>query len=618
ATVVWFPVGLTLLEGALSRGRASPIGNDRELESPISPWQRVSRLFLFGAVFAEQIFAGFPQSAYISALVYGCYAIFRASTLRGRVLRIPVSVLWLALSGAVVGLAMMAGAIVLRPLSSAAQAALETRRANFIWGSMVPYWPRNALTFLFPYINGDVSDGTYEGPSLFWEDYGYVGIATFLLAVYALVRERRRSHVIFLGVMTIVAYMMVLGRNTPIFFLAWKYLPGLNTFRFPTRFLFVVDFGLVILGGIGLARFGRDLTQWWKQSVPRAPAWIVIGLCTGTALDLFYHQSRQNAMVSASEWLSPPEIVKVLRKENGDVRTYTHRHQLTHRVVNRHAKGWSTLEHYYDFRDSLQPNSGVYWGIPAADCYAGMAPRWVVNTWGDHNEPGILLFRSMKDLPVEIPPPPALLGTLGVTHLISSFKLKIDGYTPIAFGKLMHVYRVEGAQRVRMAAKALIAANDNQAADYMLDRAFDPNREVVVHDPPAGFETKGHDINPQDMSRKAQVIRRSDTEVEIEATASQGAYLFLAETYQPSWQATVDGVSTPVVRANMMGRAVWVPPGTHRILFFYPLSRAWIQKLLWSAGVFVFLIMGGSVAGWYARKNRRVTALKAPAAASET
>ena len=50
----------------------------------------------------------------------------------------------------------------------------------------------NVLTFLVPYINGDISDNTYIGPPLFWEDYGYVGLLTLLLAIYGGWRERRR------------------------------------------------------------------------------------------------------------------------------------------------------------------------------------------------------------------------------------------------------------------------------------------------------------------------------------------------------------------------------------------------------------------------------------------
>ena len=38
----------------------------------------------------------------------------------------------------------------------------------------------------------------------------------------------------------------------------------------------------------------------------------------------------------------------------------------------------------------LQPNiGGGFWKIPSADCYAGgIAPRWYVEVWGDHNRPG--------------------------------------------------------------------------------------------------------------------------------------------------------------------------------------------------------------------------------------
>src|SRR5262249_8497631 len=163
----------------------------------------------------------------------------------------------------------------------------------------------NALTFLFPYAHGDISNNTYSGPPFFWEDYGYVGLATFLLAVYGAIRDRRRRDVTLTIAMTLVAYLFVLGRATPAFHVAYLLIPGMSMFRFPTRFLIVVELGLALLAAAGLTRLRDDLQRAFRLPA-RLAVFVCVGLCVATALDLFVHQPRQNPMVPAREWLAPP------------------------------------------------------------------------------------------------------------------------------------------------------------------------------------------------------------------------------------------------------------------------------------------------------------------------
>ncbi len=58
-------------------------------------------------------------------------------------------------------------------------------------------------------------------------------------------------------------------------------------------------------------------------------------------------------------------------------------------------------------------------------------------------------------------------------------------------------------------------------------------------------------------------------EVRLTAATSDGAYLVLTDTWYPGWRANVDGADSRVWRANHAFRAVWVPPGTHAIVFHY-------------------------------------------------
>jgi hypothetical protein len=180
STIVWLPLGLLSIDSALCA------------KAPMAPARRALFMAAFGLVFAEQVLCGFPQSAYICALVYGSFALFRAVTEREGLGPLPVRLGLLGALGVASLLGAAAGAVVLLPLSELGSVSDRAEALGWEWSTRLAYWPRNVLTFLVPYINGDISDNTYSGPTyLFWEDYGYVGIATVLLAIYGAVRERR-------------------------------------------------------------------------------------------------------------------------------------------------------------------------------------------------------------------------------------------------------------------------------------------------------------------------------------------------------------------------------------------------------------------------------------------
>jgi uncharacterized membrane protein YfhO len=57
--------------------------------------------------------------------------------------------------------------------------------------------------------------------------------------------------------------------------------------------------------------------------------------------------------------------------------------------------------------------------------------------------------------------------------------------------------------------------------------------------------------------------------VVIEVSSRYDGVLVLADSWFPGWEATVDGVSTQILRANLLLRAVAIPAGNHRVVFEY-------------------------------------------------
>jgi hypothetical protein len=97
--------------------------------------------------------------------------------------------------------------------------------------------------------------------------------------------------------------------------------------------------------------------------------------------------------------------------------------------------------------------------------------------------------------------------------------------------------------------------------------AGDPRTTVVLEGPAAAGGKGGGD---------ARIIRYRNTNIETSVESANGGWLVLNDLWHSWWYAEVDGVPAPILRANVLFRAVAVPAGLHRVSFrFRPLAGAW-------------------------------------------
>jgi hypothetical protein len=82
-----------------------------------------------------------------------------------------------------------------------------------------------------------------------------------------------------------------------------------------------------------------------------------------------------------------------------------------------------------------------------------------------------------------------------------------------------------------------------------------------------------HSRSAQTADPKVRIISYENTRVTIDASAPPGGgYVVLNDVWHPYWIAEVDGQEAPILRANVMFRAVVIPEGRHQVTFrFEPL-----------------------------------------------
>jgi hypothetical protein len=117
----------------------------------------------------------------------------------------------------------------------------------------------------------------------------------------------------------------------------------------------------------------------------------------------------------------------------------------------------------------------------------------------------------------------------------------------------------------------------------MTDPAFDPRTTAYIAGLPADAPT-----GPAPGDGRARIVDYAPTRIVIEAESSAPGWLILNEAWFPGWTAHIDGAPVPVYRANILMRAVPIPPGIHQILIEY--SPNWLVPLFYLAGIMTALL----------------------------
>ena len=111
--------------------------------------------------------------------------------------------------------------------------------------------------------------------------------------------------------------------------------------------------------------------------------------------------------------------------------------------------------------------------------------------------------------------------------------------------------------------RAQVIPGDEETVAAMRDPAFQPSETVILAEPPR------LQSQPAAGSDRVEVVSYAPERIVADAELAGDGYLVLMDTYYPGWEARVDGRTVPILRANLIGRAVELPAGRHRIELDY-------------------------------------------------
>src|SRR3954470_15618939 len=101
----------------------------------------------------------------------------------------------------------------------------------------------------------------------------------------------------------------------------------------------------------------------------------------------------------------------------------------------------------------------------------------------------------------------------------------------------------------------------------------DPQKTVLLEKAP-----RASPLTMFDSAGSARLAHYGNTDIVVEVNSPSGGILLLNDVWHPWWRATVDGTDAEIMRANVIFRAVELPPGKHAVRFtFEPLRGAWAE-----------------------------------------
>jgi hypothetical protein len=153
--------------------------------------------------------------------------------------------------------------------------------------------------------------------------------------------------------------------------------------------------------------------------------------------------------------------------------------------------------------------------------------------------------------------------------------------------------------RALVVTRAEITPDADQVIARMRDPAFDPATTVLL--------AEGEALNGS-ANGDTLITRYEPERVTIDVTTDEPAYLLLTDTYYPGWQALIDGRPAPILRADLMFRAVLLEAGRHTVEFRY--EPASVRTGLWvslgaAGGVLAILVATCCRAGFSPARRRR-------------
>jgi hypothetical protein len=575
--VAWFPWMMWAAFGGLSTGR----------------WRDAGWLALFAAL---QFLSGHAQITWYSLVLIGAFSLWWTLVHR------PLN--WRNLLPVITGLFLGAGiaAIQLLPTAELLRTSQRSDGLNADFAMNYSFGPLRSLTFLSANIFGNPGDGSLVTGGAFFEDAVYIGLIPLVSACAAffgwLAKRRNPDTVVywrvvpFFWILVVIAFILALGRYSPVFPFLFRAIPTFDLFQAPVRWHLLTVFGLSVLAGIGTQYWLRDRAalKRARQLIVACIAVIVIAFVAPALLSLPQNAARSiqvliNGLIIAAIFGLAGGFLSLIQPSISDKRRGLWIFAVW--VVVAMDMVWAAqglnptiAASFYDraeFEDV--PSGRGYWS--AADEEQIKFKTYLlfdnyliaVDRWQEFRRTQLPNLNLLDRVTLLNNFDPLLVGyhtqyiDLIEAHWPASSLLKAAGVS--------HIYTADQGQ-IRLDSPSPRA----WFAPSICWHTDETSLQNAIGNPDWRPEQQVHLIGQGEcpllieQTAPGEVLAIDDqaNSVNIAVNTESGGMLVLADTDYPGWTAAADGEPLTIFRTNLAFRAVQVPAGAQTVYFEY---RPW-------------------------------------------
>lgn len=502
--------------------------------------------------------------------------------------------------------------------------------------------PEELFNTVWPSFSGMVEN--YWGRNFLKYHSEYPGVVALILASFGFGLADRRRMAWFFAFLMLYGVLFSLGGHTPFYRLPYYLLPGINRTRGAGMIFFIVSFGVAVL-----AAFGAQAMLRARGQVKRGILWTWLGiLAVGAVLALaggfkgimlsFADPSRIGA-VEANYGTFVWDAVRALAlglAVLGLLATLRHKRLVGNgwfvavaalvlldlwSVERRQIRFGPAAERVFA-KDGViallerdrslhrilpvnrysQDNYMMLYGVRSVLGYQGTELHRYDELLGGKN-----VWRNLGN--------PNLWRLLAVKYVVVDRPIQVGGLEPVDTaatstyeGELAYAYRYAAAEPFAFIVRQALKVPDDQVLPALMDSRFDPRRVVLVPpDAPIGEATLTALPEPVSLEVQSVQERPGRYRFTFAAPTAERGVLFVSEPWYPAWQATVDGVSAPVTRAQFALMAVPLPAGVREVLLEFRSERYRLGRFITVASV-LFAAAVGASAWWAGRHGKRADA----------
>jgi hypothetical protein len=157
-----------------------------------------------------------------------------------------------------------------------------------------------------------------------------------------------------------------------------------------------------------------------------------------------------------------------------------------------------------------------------------------------------------------------LIDQAGKQHLLSHLANASDHTLAYRSEDAAVYWNHDVLPRAMVVHQAEATPDDEMALSRLRSPDFDPAKTVLLAADQA--MPGGEALSETD---KADLISYESRRVVVRAQMASQGYLVLTDAWYPGWHARLDGQEVPLLRADLIFRAVYLPAGEHLIEFVY-------------------------------------------------